>query len=108
VGNVVEEVLRLPDGDLKMRKVLVSLVLLLAVAAPRLVRGETASEAPATATPVGDLLHPLLERLDLHLIARAQTAECKDEGEACKTDAECCAGLECAGGDPEPTCRQPE
>jgi len=90
-----------------MRKVLVSLVLLLAVAAPQLARGETASAVPAAATPAGASLLALLERLDLHLIARAQAAECKDEGEACKTNAECCSGLECSG-DPEPTCQQPE
>jgi hypothetical protein len=91
-----------------MRNLLVGLVLLLGVAAPQLAWAEAGPAAPSTAaTAAGDPLRALFERLDLHLIARAHAAECKDEGEACKTNAECCSGLDCSG-DPQPTCRQAE
>jgi hypothetical protein len=55
--------------------------------------------------PVGNQLRTLLRSLDL--IAKAHAAECKDEGELCKTNAECCPGLECSG-DPQATCRAQE
>jgi hypothetical protein len=73
-------------------------VLLFGLAVPQLVR------AAAIPSASGEPLSVLLQRLDLHLIARAQAAECKDEGEVCKSNAECCSGLECSG-DPQPTCQ---
>jgi hypothetical protein len=81
---------------------LLSQVMLLPAGTPQFARAEA-----APATPAGDSPRTLLDRLDLHFVARAHAAECKDEGEACKTNAECCSGLECSG-DPEPTCQQPE
>jgi hypothetical protein len=81
-----------------MRNLTVGLtVLLFALAVPQLARA-------AAPSATGQSLSALLERLDLHLVARAQAAECKDEGEVCKTNAECCSGLECSG-DPQPTCQ---
>ncbi|MBV8118651.1 MAG: hypothetical protein JO081_01775 [Alphaproteobacteria bacterium] len=52
-------------------------------------------------------LQAFLKHLDIDMIAKAHAAECKDEGEICKTKAECCSGLECTG-DPQPTCRPEE
>ena len=52
-------------------------------------------------------LQTFLKHLDIDMIANAHAAECKDEGEICKTKAECCSGLECTG-DPQPTCRPEE
>jgi hypothetical protein len=55
----------------------------------------------------GEQLRALLENFDISPITRAYAAECKDEGEICKTDRDCCSGLECSG-DPQTTCRPEE
>jgi hypothetical protein len=85
-----------------MRNLMVGVtVLLFGLAVPQLARAAVVPSA------TGQSLSLLLEHLDLHLIAPAQAAECKDEGEVCKTSAECCSGLECSG-DPQPSCQAPD
>jgi hypothetical protein len=78
--------------------IVVSTMLLFGLAVPQPAR---AAAAPSAS---GASLSVLLQRLDLRPISPAQAAECKDEGEVCKTNAECCSGLECSG-DPQPTCQ---
>jgi hypothetical protein len=42
----------------------------------------------------------LLQKLGINPIAKAQAAECTDEGETCTSTEQCCSGLECTGGPP--------
>jgi len=86
---------------------ILSTVFLLALAiavAPR-AWAAGSSSAPyssrATHAVAGREFYALLENLDVTLIREAR--ECKDEGEICKTNADCCDGLECSG-DPQATC----
>jgi hypothetical protein len=65
-----------------------------------------AGSSPMSGATAADQLRALLKHLDIDLIAKARAAECEEEGEICKTNADCCSGLECTG-DPQPTC-QPE
>ena len=94
-----------------MRNLVAGFLLILGVAAPQFARADnpTAPQSPAPASRLraSDQLQALLENLDLSLIAKAYAAECKDEGEICKTNADCCSGLECSG-DPQTTCRPAE
>jgi hypothetical protein len=92
-----------------MRHVITGFVLLFCIAAPGLARADR-SAPPSQAAPPnapGDQLKDLLKSLNLDMVAKAYAAECKDEGEICKTNAECCSGLECSG-DPQTTCRPQE
>ncbi len=91
-----------------MRDLAVGLLLMLGVAAPHLAWADNpasgASSSVAAGATASDQQRALLPNIDLHLIAKANAAECRDEGEICKTNADCCSGLECSG-DPQPTCR---
>jgi hypothetical protein len=91
-----------------MRQVITLLILLFCTAAPGLAWADRSTSPAQAAQPgaAGDQLKELLKSLNLDLVARAYAAECKDEGEICKTNADCCSGLECSG-DPQTTC-QPE
>jgi hypothetical protein len=94
-----------------MRNLVVGFLLILGIAAPQFAWADNPtalqSRAPATRLTASDQLQNLLENLDIGLIAKAYAAECKDEGEICKTNADCCSGLECSG-DPQTTCRPAE
>jgi hypothetical protein len=94
-----------------MRHLAISFLLMLGVAVPHFAWANSPpngrSSSFAASATASDQLRVLLRSLDLHLIAEANAAECKDEGEICKTNAECCSGLECSG-DPQPTCRPEE
>ncbi len=91
-----------------MRSLAMGLVLALCAAAPQLARADGVpskkSSLIAARAADGDPLQRLLRSLAIDLIAKAQAAECKGEGEICKTNAECCSGLECSG-EPQKTCR---
>jgi hypothetical protein len=63
--------------------------------------------APPDGVTAGNQLRAFLKSLDLGAFAKAYAAECRDEGEMCKTNADCCSGLECSG-DPQTTCRPAE
>ena len=85
--------------------------LLFGVAIPQLAWADSSAfgqSSPATlaAATSSDFPQAVLKSLDISPIAKAYAAECKDEGEICKTDADCCSGLQCSG-DPQTTC-QPE
>lgn len=94
-----------------MRNLAIGFLLLLGVTAPQVAWADKGSAGqssePASAASPGDQLRVLLKNLDLNPIARAYAAECKEEGEICKTNADCCSGLECSG-DPQTTCRPQE
>jgi hypothetical protein len=92
-----------------MRHVIAGLALLLLTVAPGLAWADRSTPPSQAAAPsaVGDQLKELLKSLDLDLVAKAYAAECKDEGEICKTNADCCSSLECSG-DPQATCRPQE
>ena len=45
-------------------------------------------------------LSELLRQFGIELIPRGRAAECTEEGEACTSTEQCCAGLECSGGPP--------
>jgi hypothetical protein len=93
-----------------MRSLAVGFLLVLGVAAPRYAWAETPGTSPTNILAAGtdsDRLRVLLKNLDINLIAKAYAAECKDEGEICRTNADCCSGLECSGG-PQTTCRPEE
>lgn len=94
-----------------MRNLVVASFLLLGIAVPQFARADNPNPAASSLTPAGEAdgnqLRVLLKSLDLNLIAKAYAAECKDEGEICKTNADCCSGLECSG-DPQATCRPEE
>jgi hypothetical protein len=88
-----------------MKNLAAGFLLLFWVAAPPLAWADN----PTTVHPLlrsdtadsDNRLRELLKNLDF--VAKAYAAECKDEGELCKTNAECCPGLECSG-DPQTTC----
>ena len=94
-----------------MRNLVVASFLLLGIAVPQFARADNPNPAASSLTAAGEAdgnqLRALLKSLDLNLIAKAYAAECKDEGEICKTNADCCSGLECSG-DPQATCRPEE
>ena len=92
-----------------MRNLVVGFLLILGVAASQFAWADnpTGPQSPASRLRASDQLQTLLENLDISLIAKAYAAECKDEGEICKTNADCCSGLECSG-DPQTTCRPAE
>lgn len=94
-----------------MRHLAMGLLFMLGIAAPQIAWADSPtserSSSGAADVTASDQLRALLRSLDLHLIAKANAAECKDEGEICKTNADCCSGLECSG-DPETTCRPEE
>jgi hypothetical protein len=91
-----------------MRHLAVGLLLMVGMAAPHSAwadsPGSRNSSSFSLSATASDQLRALFRNLDLHLIAKANAAECKDEGEICKTNADCCSGLECSG-DPQTTCR---
>jgi hypothetical protein len=68
--------------------------------------GSGRGEGGGGGVTASDQLRALFKNLDIGMIAKAHAAECEEEGEICKTNADCCSGLECTG-DPQPTC-QPE
>lgn len=94
-----------------MRNPAIGFALVLGVAVPQ----HTWAESPAApqssritaGAAAGDQLRVLFEKLDIGLIAKAWAVECKDEGEICRSNAECCSGLQCSG-DPQTTCRPQE
>ena len=93
-----------------MRHLAVGLLLMLGMAAPHFAWADGPASRNSSSLMVSatsDQLRALFRNLDLHLIAKANAAECKDEGEICKTNADCCSGLECSG-DPQTTCRPEE
>jgi hypothetical protein len=93
-----------------MRYLMVGFLLLLGVAAPRFAWADNPAMVQSPTLSVGansDQLRTLLKNLDIGLVAKAYAAECKEEGEICKTNADCCSGLECSG-DPQTTCRPEE
>jgi hypothetical protein len=94
-----------------MRNLVVASLLLLGIAIPQFARADNPNTGQLSLTAAGatdgSQLRALLKSFDLNLIAKAYAAECKDEGEICKTNADCCSGLECSG-DPQATCRPEE
>ncbi len=93
-----------------MRHLAVGILLMLGMAAPHFAWADSSASGHSSSLMVSatsDQLRALFRNLDLHLIAKANAAECKDEGEICKTNADCCSGLECSG-DPQTTCRPEE
>jgi len=93
-----------------MRNLVVGFLWMLSVAAPQYAWADNSAVAQSPAPTAGaasDQLRVLLKNLDLDLIAKAYAAECKEEGEICKTNGDCCSGLECSG-DPQTTCRPEE
>ena len=94
-----------------MRHLAMGLLLMLGMAAAHFAWADSPTSGHSSSFIVSattsDQLRALFRSLDLHLIAKANAAECKDEGEICKTNADCCSGLECSG-DPQPTCRPEE
>ena len=92
-----------------MRNLLAGFLLVLGAAAPIYAwAGDPAAQSSSAGSAFGsEQLRALLERFEISPIGRAYAAECKDEGEICKTNADCCSGLEC-GGDPQTTCRPEE
>jgi hypothetical protein len=77
-----------------------------ALPAPQPSPARVGSEGGAGAN-AAEQLRALLKNLDIDVIAKAHAAECEEEGEICKTNADCCSGLECTG-EPQPTCRPEE
>lgn len=95
-----------------MRSLAAGLLLLAGLVSPLCARADNQAiaqsfSARASGESGGGALPGLLRSLDLSLIAKAHAAECKQEGEQCKTNADCCADLACSG-DPQPTCRPAE
>jgi hypothetical protein len=87
-----------------MRGQLVALVLLVGVALPTT---SSAEDLKPSGHRQGDPPHTaaggqsgLLQRLGINPIAKAHAAECKEEGETCTSNEQCCSGLECSGGPP--------
>jgi hypothetical protein len=97
--------------DKLMRNLALGFVLLLGAATPQFAWAGSETGRPSPAQPpdggAGSQLRALLDHLDIPLIARARAAECKEEGKICKSNADCCSGLECTG-EPETTCRPAE
>jgi len=81
-----------------------ALTLLALVASPIAASaGDPTATEPVAKIPPQSLtnqLPALLQRLGINLIAKAQAAECIEEGETCTSTEQCCPGLECAGGPP--------
>jgi hypothetical protein len=94
-----------------MRNLAIGVALMLGVAGPHFAWADDPTGAPSPSLRSGaaaeDSLRNLFGGLGLGLIAKAYAAQCEDEGEICKTNADCCSGLKCSG-DPQPTCRIPE
>jgi hypothetical protein len=93
-----------------MRNLLAGFLLVLGAAAPiyAWAGDPTVTQSSSAGSAFGsEQLRALLERFEISPIGRAYAAECKDEGEICKTNADCCSGLECSG-DPQTTCRPEE
>jgi hypothetical protein len=93
-----------------MRNLLAGFLLVLGAAAPiyAWAGDPTAAQSSSAGGAFGsEQLRALLERFEISPIAKAYAAECKDEGEICKTNADCCSGLQCSG-DPQTTCRPEE
>ena len=94
-----------------MRNGAVGFLLLFAIAVPPFAWADSPPPAQPAVAPhnetTGAPPRTLLQNLDLDLVAKAYAADCKDEGEMCKTNADCCPGLECSG-DPQTTCRPQE
>jgi hypothetical protein len=94
-----------------MRNGAVGFLLLFGIAVPPFAWADSPPSTQPAVTPrkeaSGVQLRTLLNDLDLGLVAKAYAAECKDEGEMCKTNSDCCPGLECSG-DPQTTCRPQE
>jgi hypothetical protein len=93
-----------------MRILVIGFLLMLGVGAPHYAWADDPGASPSRTPAAGaasDQLRGLLKNLDISLIAKAYAAECKDEGEICKTNGDCCSGLECSG-DPQTTCRPEE
>lgn len=90
-----------------MRDLMVGLLLLVAV--PQVAWADARAGQSALAGPTtGSELRALLNNLHISFISKAQAAtECKEEGELCKSNADCCSSLECSG-DPQATCRPQE
>jgi hypothetical protein len=91
-----------------MRHLAVGLLLILGMVASHFAWADNPTSRNSSSFTVSaatsDQFRALFRNLDLHLIAKANAAECRDEGEICKTNADCCSGLECSG-DPQTTCR---
>jgi hypothetical protein len=93
-----------------MRNLVAGFLLLLGVAVPQYARADNPAvvqSAAPTRGPGGEPLGALLDNLDISPIGKAYAAECKEEGEVCKSNADCCSGLQCSG-DPQTTCRPEE
>ncbi|MBV8738449.1 MAG: hypothetical protein JO007_14550 [Alphaproteobacteria bacterium] len=93
-----------------MRNLAISVVLMLGITIPHFAWADpTGGQSPwiRSGTTAQHSLQNLFGSLGLGLITKAYAAECESEGEICKTNADCCSGLECSG-DPQPTCRIPE
>jgi hypothetical protein len=93
-----------------MRNLVAGFLLLLGAAAPQCAWADNPAVAQSPTPNLGagsEQLRALLRNLDVSPIAKAYAAECKDEGEICKSNADCCSGLQCSG-DPQSTCRPEE
>lgn len=92
-----------------MRDLIVGAVVLLSLAIPQLAWAGVSSpgQTAPTGASAGVELGKLFSKLHIDLIAAAHAAECKEEGEICKSSADCCSGLDCSG-DPQATCRPQE
>lgn len=93
-----------------MRSLLAGFLLVLGAAAPIYAWADNPRVAQSSSERSAfgsEQLRALLKRFEISPIAKAYAAECKEEGEICKTNADCCSGLECSG-DPQTTCRPEE
>ena len=93
-----------------MRNRIVTVALLVCVAVPLSAEAEGLTPTPVqslTNTPSSSLRNEfsqLLQKFGISLISKAYGEECRQEGETCSFDKQCCADLECTGGPPA-TCR---
>ena len=95
-----------------MRHLAFGCLVLIGVAVPQFAWADASAAGQSSSSTLAagissNQLQALLESLDISLVAKAYAAECKDEGDVCKTDADCCSGFECSG-DPQTTCRPEE
>jgi hypothetical protein len=94
-----------------MRTLLLLFALIVSVVLPRASFAEdrppVRPDARVTEPFFAKQLPGLFRTLGLELIPSARAAECTREGETCKSNEQCCPGLECSGGPPA-TCVEEE
>ena len=91
-----------------MRNPIMAVALLACVAVPLCASGEGLSPAtpqsPTEKTGFSQLSE-LFRKFSINLTTKAQAQQCRDEGETCTSDEQCCPGFDCVGGPPG-ACRE--